>query len=84
ILSLQSLPHPSNPASHRHVFLRYLGGVGGSVTSESALRSAGPFCRGFEPCRRRPGLTEDLRALDHLVVDWLHTKTKPFRYLAYL
>ncbi|GFO15338.1 hypothetical protein PoB_004184300 [Plakobranchus ocellatus] len=34
-----------------------------------------PFCSGFEP--RRPGLMEGLKARDHLVVDWLYTKTKP-------
>ncbi|GFN89700.1 histone-lysine N-methyltransferase 2b-like [Plakobranchus ocellatus] len=33
-----------------------------TVTSESALRSAGTFCRGFEPRHRRPGLSEDLKA----------------------
>ncbi|GFO48745.1 hypothetical protein PoB_007525000 [Plakobranchus ocellatus] len=38
------------------------GGVGGTVASESALRSQGPFCRGFEPRHRRPGLTEGLKA----------------------
>ncbi|GFO22331.1 5-hydroxytryptamine receptor 1a [Plakobranchus ocellatus] len=32
-------------------------GVGGTVASESALRSAGPFCRAFEPRHRCPGLT---------------------------
>ncbi|GFO06891.1 hypothetical protein PoB_003339600 [Plakobranchus ocellatus] len=44
------------------VFFQYLGGVGGSVASESALRSAGHFCRGFEPRHRRPGLTKGLKA----------------------
>ncbi|GFO35805.1 hypothetical protein PoB_006231000 [Plakobranchus ocellatus] len=31
----------------------------------------GPFCRGFEPRHRRPGLTEGPKTCDHLVVDWL-------------
>ncbi|GFN81400.1 hypothetical protein PoB_000790600 [Plakobranchus ocellatus] len=32
------------------------GGVGGTMASDSALRSdlQGPFCRGFEPRHRRP------------------------------
>ncbi|GFO00402.1 hypothetical protein PoB_002690700 [Plakobranchus ocellatus] len=36
-------------------------GVGGTVVCESALRSAGTFCRGFEPRHRRPGLTEGFK-----------------------
>ncbi|GFO32413.1 hypothetical protein PoB_005891800 [Plakobranchus ocellatus] len=35
-------------------------GVGGTVACQYALRSAGIFCRGFEPCHRRPSLTEGL------------------------
>ncbi|GFN89759.1 hypothetical protein PoB_001626500 [Plakobranchus ocellatus] len=31
----------------------------------------GPFCHRFKPRRWRPGLTEGLNALDHLVADWL-------------
>ncbi|GFO23557.1 hypothetical protein PoB_005006200 [Plakobranchus ocellatus] len=42
-------------------------GVGGNVASESALRSAGTFCRMFEPYHRRLGLTERLKAGDNLV-----------------
>ncbi|GFN98755.1 hypothetical protein PoB_002526100 [Plakobranchus ocellatus] len=34
------------------------GRVGGTVDSESALISAGPFCRWFEPRHRRSGLAE--------------------------
>ncbi|GFO15458.1 hypothetical protein PoB_004196300 [Plakobranchus ocellatus] len=36
------------------------GGDGSTVACESALQ--GPFCRGFEPRYRRPGLTEGLKA----------------------
>ncbi|GFO43722.1 hypothetical protein PoB_007022700 [Plakobranchus ocellatus] len=32
-------------------------GVGSTVANESALRSARPFCCGFEPHNRCPGLT---------------------------
>ncbi|GFN97320.1 hypothetical protein PoB_002382600 [Plakobranchus ocellatus] len=37
-------------------------GVGGTVASESALRSAGTCLSRFEPRHWRPGLTEDLKA----------------------
>ncbi|GFO18675.1 muts protein-like protein 4 [Plakobranchus ocellatus] len=37
----------------------------------------GPFCYGFEPRHQHPGLMESMKAKDHLVVDWLYTKTKP-------
>ncbi|GFO30922.1 hypothetical protein PoB_005742700 [Plakobranchus ocellatus] len=37
-------------------------GFGGTVATESALRSAGTFCRGFEPRHRRPGLMEGPKA----------------------
>ncbi|GFN96120.1 hypothetical protein PoB_002262600 [Plakobranchus ocellatus] len=39
-----------------------MSGVGGTVVTESVLRSAGPFYRGFEPSHRRHGLTEGLKA----------------------
>ncbi|GFO01307.1 hypothetical protein PoB_002781200 [Plakobranchus ocellatus] len=56
-------------------------GVGGSMASESALRSAvtRPLCRGFEPRHGRPGLAEGLKVCDNLVVGWLYTKTKSIR-----
>ncbi|GFN89398.1 hypothetical protein PoB_001590400 [Plakobranchus ocellatus] len=48
-------------AHHRLQLSQYdFGGVGGTVARESALQ--GPFCRGFEPRYRRPGLTEGLKA----------------------
>ncbi|GFN83280.1 hypothetical protein PoB_000978600 [Plakobranchus ocellatus] len=37
-------------------------GVGGAVDSESARDPQGPYCRGFEPGYRRPGLAEGLKA----------------------
>ncbi|GFN81838.1 hypothetical protein PoB_000834400 [Plakobranchus ocellatus] len=36
-------------------------GVGSTVVSESALCLQEPFCRGFEPRYRRPGLAEGLK-----------------------
>ncbi|GFO19016.1 multiple pdz domain protein, partial [Plakobranchus ocellatus] len=42
--------------------LELFGGVGGTVASESALRSAGTFLSRFEPRHRRPGLTEGPKA----------------------
>ncbi|GFO32415.1 hypothetical protein PoB_005892000 [Plakobranchus ocellatus] len=50
------------------------GGVGGTVATNPPRDLQGPFCRGFEPRHRRPGLTEGLKARDHLDVDWLNTK----------
>ncbi|GFO30844.1 short transient receptor potential channel 4 [Plakobranchus ocellatus] len=41
---------------------KFKGSVGGTVDSESALRPARTFCRGFEPCHRRLGLTESMKA----------------------
>ncbi|GFO11135.1 proton-coupled folate transporter-like [Plakobranchus ocellatus] len=43
-------------------FILYIQGVGSTVACESALRSAGTLCRGFEPRYRRPALTEGLKA----------------------
>ncbi|GFO48940.1 hypothetical protein PoB_007544500 [Plakobranchus ocellatus] len=36
--------------------------LGGTVASESALRSPGTILSGFEPLHRRPGLTEGPKA----------------------
>ncbi|GFO17557.1 hypothetical protein PoB_004406200 [Plakobranchus ocellatus] len=41
--------------------LRDRGGVGGTVASESALRSAGTLLSRFEPRHQHPGLSEGLK-----------------------
>ncbi|GFN75989.1 succinyl-coa ligase alpha chain [Plakobranchus ocellatus] len=50
-INLQKCPSP--PVTKQE-------GVGGKVDSESTMQ--GPFCRGFKPRYRRPGLTEGLKA----------------------
>ncbi|GFO07421.1 hypothetical protein PoB_003392600 [Plakobranchus ocellatus] len=51
-------------------------GTSVTVERDSAPRSVGSFCHGFEPQYRCPGQTEDMKARDHLL--WTDfTKTKP-------
>ncbi|GFO39473.1 hypothetical protein PoB_006597800 [Plakobranchus ocellatus] len=52
---------PSNLCMAVSIFCR-IGGVIGTVDSESGLRSAGTLLLRVQPCHRRPGLTEGLKA----------------------
>ncbi|GFO14063.1 hypothetical protein PoB_004056800 [Plakobranchus ocellatus] len=52
------------------------GDVGSTVNCKPTLKFAEIFLSRVRARRRRPGLTEGLKAWNHLVVDWQYIKTK--------